>query len=170
MNPHDDSLTSEEFLHRLARTYRPGRWVGGVRKAFGAVTELAETPSGDLETHPPHFLAALWKPQDTPTPFLSRLPTHALLVEPDTAAALRRLLAEMPAGERLWLAGPVIDWALVARIVMLGEKNLLPYHYRELGAFAKAEERALMASISVHYEGGDSVFQQFARTSPGALE
>ena len=50
MNPDHDSLATEEFLHRLARHYRPGHWVGGVRKAFGAVTEVPETLAGDLES------------------------------------------------------------------------------------------------------------------------
>ena len=170
MNPDHDSLATEEFLHRLARHYRPGHWVGGVRKAFGAVTEVADTPAADLESHPPHYLAALWKPLSPAQPFLQRMPAHAVLVTPDPVAAVRGLLVEVPSGERLWLTTAGIDWALVAQIVMLGEKNLAPYQYRELGNFAKAEERALMAAISVHYEGGDTVFSQFARTTPGALD
>jgi len=160
----------QDVAHRLARVYQPGNWVGGVRRAFGAVTLVPPRRSDELEAQPPHFLAALWKPNDAAAPFLSRLPTHAMVITPDAATAVRGLLAEVPLNARLWMTPSHIDWSLVAHIVMLAEKRLEAYQYRELGAFAKSEERLLMASISVNYEGGDSVFCQFVRTSSGGLD
>jgi hypothetical protein len=170
LNLQHDSQQLEDIAHRLARVYRPEDWVGGVRRAFGAVTLVPSRNSAELEAQPPHFLAALWKPVDATAPFLSRLPTHAMIITPDAVTAVRGLLAEVPLNARLWLANTNIDWSLVAHIVMLAEKRLESYQYRELGAFAKGEERVLMASISVSYEGGDSVFCQFVRTSTGGLD
>ncbi len=170
MNLQHDSLQLQDIAHRLARVYHRDDWVGGVRRAFGAVTLVPPRNTAELEAHPPHFLAALWKPVDAIGPFLSRLPTHAMVITPDAATAVRGLLSEVPNNARLWLANTNIDWSLVAHIVMLAEKRLEAYQYRELGAFAKSQERLLMASISVSYEGGDSVFCQFIRTSTGGLD
>ena len=170
MNLQHDSLQLQDVAHRLAHVYHPDDWVGGVRRAFGAVTLVPSHNTAELEAQPPHFLAALWKPADATGPFLSPMPTHAMVITPDAATAVRGLLAEVPHSARLWLANTNIDWSLVAHIVMLAEKRLEAYQYRELGAFAKTQERLLMASISVSYEGGDSVFCQFVRTSAGGLD
>jgi hypothetical protein len=166
-------LDTDELVRRVSRRYRPGAWIGGVRKVFGSVTELAASPDGgdEFETHPPHFLVALWKPlspQDTP--LLARWPYKVSIVVPDPAAALADLLIEVPDGDRLWLASEQVDWGLMAAIVMLSEPGLQPYEYRELQEFVRAEQQAVLAAISVNYSGGDEVFKQFARTSPGALE
>lgn len=164
----DDTIT--DFLPRLARRYEPGRWVGGVRKAFGAVSEVVEGPDGMLiENHPPHYLVVLWKPLQADDVVLPRWPAKVALTKPDTAAAVRELLVEVPPGERLWLADQLVDWALMAEIVMMSEPGLSHFHYRELKQFIDLEHKATLASISVNYGGDDAMYQRFMRTSPGSF-
>ena len=164
----DDAIT--DFLPRLARRYEPGRWVGGVRKAFGAVSEVVEGPEGlYIENHPPHYIVVLWKPLDGDACFLPRWPVKVALAQPDTAAAIRELLVDVPEGERLWLADQQVDWVLMAEIVMLSEPGLQPFHYRELKQFIDLEKKATLASISVNYGGDDEMYQRFVRTTPGSI-
>jgi hypothetical protein len=160
----------DEFLPRLAKRYEPGQWVGGVRKAFGAVSEVVEGANGVLiETHPPHYLFVLWKALDADVPLLSRWPVKVALAQPDGAAAIRELLVDVPRGQRLWLADQLIDWCLMAEIVMLSEPGLQHFHYRELKQFIDIEKKATLASISVNYGGCDEMYQKFMRTKPGTL-
>ena len=168
----DSIFDSAEFLRRLVKRYQPGHWIGGLRRAFGPVAELVDDGSsnlGDLETHPAHYLVALWRPLEATTPFLPRWPVRVSIVTPDAESAARALLEDVPRRQRLWIAGPQVDWALVARIVILGERNLKPYQHRELEAFIRAERRATLAAISVHYAGSDETFEQFANTVPPDL-
>ncbi len=165
-DPETDSVfDSTEFLRRLVKRYQPGHWIGGLRRAFGPVAELGENSRfGELETHPSHFLIALWRPLDIATPFLPRWPYKVSIVTPDAVTAARELLAELPRRQRLYVAGPEIDWALVARVLILGEPGLKPFQHRELQAFIRAERRATLAAISVQYNSRDETFEQFATT------
>jgi hypothetical protein len=168
----DSIFASTEFLRRLVKRYQPGHWIGGLRRAFGPVAELHDAASsrpGELESHPTHYLVALWRPLDVHTPFLPRWPQRVSIVTPDAESAARALLEDVPRRQRLWIAGPQIDWALVARVVTLGERNLKPYQHRELEAFIRAERHATLAAISVHYAGSDETFEQFANTVPPEL-
>jgi len=170
MKPDDPVLNRPEFLRRIKVDYYPGLWVGGVRKAFGAVAEVIDTPEGEqIESHPPHYIAALWRPLEHGIPFLPRFPYKVSLITPDVLTATRGLLEELPPSARMWIAGPQIDWALVAEVLMLSEPRLEPYHYRELEEFVRAERNATLTSISVHYGGDDAIFKKFVRTTPGAL-
>lgn len=163
----DSVFDSTEFLRRLVKRYQPGHWIGGLRRAFGPVAEVGESSLfGDLETHPTHYLIALWRPLDVATPFLPRWPNKVSIVTPDAQTAARELLDDVPRRQRIWVAGPEIDWALVGRIVILGEPGLQPFQHRELEAFIRAERRATLAAISVKYSGNDDVFEQFASTNP----
>jgi hypothetical protein len=165
----DSIFDSAEFLRRLVKRYQPGHWIGGLRRAFGPVAEVVDdgaTGAGDLETHPAHYLVALWRPLEVTTPFLPRWPFRVSIVTPDAETAARALLEDVPRRHRLWIAGPEIDWALVARIVILGEPGLKPFQHRELQAFIRAERRASLAAISLHYTGSDDTFEQFASTNP----
>lgn len=158
---------SAEFLRRLVKRYQPGHWIGGLRRAFGPVADIGEgSRFGELDTHPSHYLVALWRPLDSATPFLPRWPWKVSIVTPDAATAARELLADLPRRQRLWVAGPEIDWTLIARIVILGERDLQPYQHRELEAFIRAEQRATLAAISVKYGGDDETFEQFVATYP----
>ena len=167
-DPQTDSVfDSTEFLRRLVKRYQPGHWIGGLRRAFGPVAEIGESSLfGDLETHPTHYLIALWRPLDIASPFLPRWPSKVSIVTPDPVTAARELLADVPRRARMWVAGPEIDWTLIARIVILGEPGLQAFQHRELQGFIRAERRASLAAISVKYGGSDDVFEQFANTAP----
>lgn len=167
-DPETDSVfDSTEFLRRLVKRYQPGYWIGGLRRAFGPVAELGEgSLLGDLEMHPTHYLIALWRPLDISAPFLPRWPYKVSIVTPDAVTAARELLDDLPRRQRMWVAGPEIDWALMARIVILGEPSLQAYQHRELQAFIRAERRATLAAISLHYTQSDDSFEQFASTGP----
>lgn len=163
----DSVFDSTEFLRRLVKRYQPGHWIGGLRRAFGPVAEVGENSLfGDLETHPTHFLVALWRPLDVASPFLPRWPSKVSIVTPDAVTAARELLCDVPRRARMYVAGAGIDWALVARIVILGEPRLRAFQHRELQSFIRAERRATLAAISVNYAGSDDTFEQFAATTP----
>jgi hypothetical protein len=167
-DPETDSVfDSTEFLRRLVKRYQPGHWIGGLRRAFGPVAEIGENSLfGDLEMHPTHYLVALWRPLEIATPFLPRWPYKVSIVTPDALTAARELIDDMPRRQRMWVAGPEIDWALIARIVILGEPGLQAFQHRELQTFIRAERRATLAAISVHYSSTDDTFEQFASTVP----
>ena len=163
----DPVFDSTEFLRRLVKRYQPGHWIGGLRRAFGPVAEIGDgSRFGELDTHPAHYLIALWRPLDSVTPFLPRWPSKVSIVTPDAVTAARELLGEMPRRQRMWVAGPEIDWAVIARILILGEPDLEPFQHRELEAFIRAEQHAALAAISVKYSGPDKTFEQFANTAP----
>jgi hypothetical protein len=165
------ALEAPEFLQRLTKRYRPGHWIGALRKAFGPVAEVSDAPGHEaVESYPPHYLIALWRPLSAESAFLARWPYKVSIVAPDAATAARELLADVAPPARLWMAGPEIDWALMASIVMLGEAGLKPYQYRELQAFIDNERKSTLAAISVNYTGGDDVFEQFVRTDPSGLQ
>jgi hypothetical protein len=157
------SLDTPEFLLRLTRTYQAGDWVGAFRKVFGPLVEWSDQHS-ELENHPPHYLAALWRPTSLRTPFLPRWPFKLTLVQPDPVAAVRDMLLEIPVTQRLWLARRQVDWALMAEIAMVGETELVPFQYRGLQAFVQAERHKTLAEISLHYGGSNAVFEDFADT------
>ena len=48
----------------------------------------------------------------------------------------------------MFVAGPEIDWARVARIVMLGEPGLQAFQHRELQGVIRAERRAVRSPVA----------------------
>jgi hypothetical protein len=161
-------------LQRLVPHWSPGVWVGAVRRVFGPINELVAGEAGVLvDSHPPHSLLVLWKPPGAQAPaqppFLRRMPWMvSIRALADADAALAVLLAQMPHDARLYLARHDIDWALMAEIVMLTEKNLAPYHHRELQAFVQAERDATRAAISAGYRHDDDG-RHFANTGRDEL-
>ncbi|MCW7541535.1 hypothetical protein OOT46_27390 [Aquabacterium sp. A7-Y] len=117
---------------RLATHYAPGLWVGAIRPAFDAGQVVFEQ---HIDVYPAHFLVALWEPPAAGVPMLSRWPSVAAIASPDAPAALIELVSHLPAGARAWLASEGVDWALIADIVRLSDRNLQPYHHQELQAF-----------------------------------
>jgi hypothetical protein len=166
-------MKDDLLLQRVIRDYRPGAWVGSVRRAFGPVAHLPEdgdgAAEGVIDSHPPHYLLALWQPLPPDRPFLPRWPMKVSLAAPDARAAIHEMLAEVPPNETLWLTDQPLDWVLMAEIVMLCEEGLQPYQFRGLGEFIEAERQATRAAVSVHYGGSDEVFEQFSRTLPPEL-
>jgi hypothetical protein len=158
MNIADDpSLNAEAIAARLTHRYRPGAWIAGVRKAFGPLSE-AEDAADDaaLEAHPAHYLAALWRPPYLGMPLLPRWPFKVVLVAPDAGAAVRDLLDEVPAVDRLWLTDQHVDWVLMARIVALTELGLQPWQRAGLQALLRAEDQATLAAIRLNYAPDDA--------------
>lgn len=157
MNALDDpSLADDAIAARLSQRYRPGAWIAGVRRAFGPVSEEEHEGDEALEAHPAHYIAALWKPPFLGMPLLPRWPYKVVLVAPDAAAAVRDLLDELPPGDRLWLTDQHVDWVLMARIVALTEPALAPYQRAGLQALLRAEDRATLAAIRMHYDAGET--------------
>lgn len=157
MNIADDpSLSAEAIASRLSQRYRPGAWIAGVRKAFGPLSE-AEEPGEDaaLEAHPAHYIAALWRPPYLGMPLLPRWPFKVVLVAPDAGAAVRDLLVDVPAGDRLWITDQHVDWVLMARIVALTEPGLQPYQRAGLQALLRTEDQATLAAIRLNYDAGE---------------
>lgn len=158
-------IDDPRFGGRLMRRHKPGMWIGAVRRAFGPNVG-AVGDSGIIDTHPPHYLIALWKPLRWNEPFLPRWPSKASLVEPDEAAGVAELLREVPKKEQLWLVEHELDWALIADIVMLCEATIEPYQRTALQAFARSARQATVASIRASYRGSDEDPGLFQRTQP----
>lgn len=159
-----------DYASRLARRYQPGFWIGGWRKVFGPLAEASDEHASLVDHHPPHFLVALWQPVSLEAPIVPRWPYKATLVAPDEGSAMRELFHDVSDLGSIWLANEHIDWALVAEIVMVGERWLQPFHYRELQGFVRMERASDMALIAMHY-GSDASQEHtgFSRTRPQAL-
>jgi hypothetical protein len=156
---------------RLLADWMPGAWIGAARRAIQPQAELYSSPQGEVvESHPAHWLIALWRPQRLQQPFLRRWPHMASLFEGDDEARVQEeLLRHVPGDERLLLVSDDIDWALVAEIVMLAEPDLRPFHYRALQQFIVDERAAASRRISESYSDHSSSYQRFVKTVPGAL-
>ena len=152
----DPALHSDEFAQRLAQRYRPGAWIGGLRKAFGPVSEVDADDDIAVESHPPHFLGALWRPPHLGMPLLPRWPFKVSIVAPDASAALRDLLVDVPLADRLWLTEQHIDWSLVARIVMVSEPGLARFQIEGLQRMIDTEDQTTLAAIRLHYGGSET--------------
>jgi len=138
---------------RLLRDWMPGAWIGAVRQAFGLRAEITSTPQGEVvESHPPHWLVALWPPQRLQRPFLRRWPRWVSLQPAETEAqAVVQLLRQVPEGAPLWVLHEELEWALLAEIVLIGEAGLLPFQQRGLQEFIDAERIATTARIRSAY-------------------
>lgn len=137
---------------RLGTTHAPGMWVGAVRRAFEADAH---------GHHPAHFLVALWEPSRPEQPLLPRWPAVAAIASPDANAALLELVRHLPAGARVWLSDTVVDWALVAEIVLRSDRNLEPHHRTGLSAFIERCRDADASRIEREYTDREPGFEQF---------
>lgn len=137
---------------RLLPHWKPGAWVGALRRVFGAVSQVHSTPDGPIvDTFAPHVLLALWPPQGVDMPFLARWPQRLLLsaVHPDDAG--EELLKHLPADAELWLAEHDIDWALAGEAVLLHDPGLRDFQLKELRAFVDAEREANWERLNLAY-------------------
>lgn len=137
---------------RLTTTYSPGVWVGSARQAFEA----------DVHGHhPAHYLVALWEPLVPAQPLLPRWPAVAAIASPDANAALLELVRHLPAGARVWLSDTVVDWALIAEIVLRSDRNLQPHHRAGLSAFIERCREADATRIAQEYIDHEPGFERF---------
>lgn len=137
---------------RLLPQWQPGCWVGGLKRVFGAVSQVLSTPQGPVvDTFAPHLLLALWPPQGLESPLLGRWPQRLLLsaVQPEDAG--EELLKHLPADAELWLAEQDIDWALAGQAVLLHEPGLREFQLKELRAFVDAERQATWDRVNTAY-------------------
>ena len=137
---------------RLLGQWQPGAWIGACRRLSGAQAELKNGPQGPLlENHAPQWLLALWPPQGLDQPLLSCWPARLrlLALEDDELAAA--LLAEVPAGARLWRTDLALDWALLAEIVLHHEPGLRPAQAQALRALAEADRLARFERLNKAY-------------------
>ena len=149
-----------QATRRLRADHEPGLWVGAIRQAFGeGEIVLAER----IERYPPHYLVALWEPLAEGVPVLPRWPAVAAIASPDSQAALVQLMRHVPADSRVWLARETIDWALVAEIVRLSDRNLAPYHHVELERFIAERRREDEAHIRAAYTDRDEGYEAMKR-------
>ena len=137
---------------RLGTTHAPGMWVGAVRRAFEADAH---------GHHPAHFLVALWEPSPPEQSLLPRWPAVAAIASPDANAALLELVRHLPAGARVWLSDTVVDWALVAEIVLRSDRNLEPHHRTGLSAFIERCRDADASRIEREYTDREPGFERF---------
>ena len=137
---------------RLATSYAPGTWVGAVRPAF--------EPDAHGQ-HPAHYLVALWEPLPPAQPLLPRWPAVAAIASPDANAALLELVRHLPAGARVWLSDTVVDWALIAEIVLRSDRNLQPHHRAGLSAFIERCREADALRIEREYTDREPGFERF---------
>ena len=147
------------FAHaarRLARHWAPDLWIGAIRQAFAAEQD------GD-ELLPPHWLVALWEPLGEGQPVLPRWPAVAAIAPRSSEQALLELMRHVPEGGRVWLADELVDWALVATIVLESDRNLDDYHRRGLAAFIRAQREADSETIAQTYSDRDPGFDAMKR-------
>jgi hypothetical protein len=151
---------------RIAACHEPGVWIGAVRRVIGPIAEVVQTEDGDaIESHPPHYLVALWAPLREDEAFLRRWPDSVSIALHDQEHALQELLHHLPPGARLWVTLEEIDWAVIAEIAMLSENQTFsPEHYRELERFIAQERAATLATISANYTDDESGFESFLST------
>jgi len=145
-----------QAARRLARQWAPGLWIGAIRQAFEAEQQ------GD-ELLPPHWLVALWEPLPEAKPLLPRWPAVAAIAPRSSEQALLELMRHVPEGARVWLADEIIDWALVAQIVLESDRHLEDYHRRGLAAFIRAQREADSAVIAQAYSDRDPGFEAMKR-------
>ena len=67
----------------------------------------------------------------------------------------------MPAGARVWLSDTVVDWALVAEIVLRSDRNLEPHHRTGLSAFIERCRDADASRIEREYTDREPGFERF---------
>ncbi|MFN0186587.1 MAG: hypothetical protein ACKVQR_22475 [Aquabacterium sp.] len=154
---------------RLLGQWAPGAWIGALRRAHGAASEVVQGPDGPVvETFAPQLLVALWPPQALDTPLLPRWPARVMLTGAEGDAALESALAMIPADAALWVTHDDIDWALVADIALHHEAALRHYQIEALRALAVAEREAAFARVNSGYVQPAPGQPVQARTDPAA--
>jgi hypothetical protein len=84
----------------------------------------------------------------------------AAIASPDANAALLELVRHLPAGARVWLSDTVVDWALIAEIVLRSDRNLQPHHRAGLSAFIERCREADALRIGHEYTDREPGFER----------
>jgi hypothetical protein len=153
-----DKAFQARFIHevvpRLTKRWTAGVWIGCVFRSVAASEKLHA-----------HYIAAAWQPPaaDGP-PLIARLPDATFLAPQEGERALVGLIDSLPAGARLYLAGPQhLDPALVTQVVLSADRNLTPALKEALAAFVGAEQARNEHSIRETYTDRDEAFEAFKR-------
>jgi hypothetical protein len=160
------ALAPQPSSDRVAASWEADAWVGALRRAFGPTSEVLDDGRGGMlvENHPPHTIIALWRPKKGQEPFLRRWPSIVTLSRANEEALLDEVLSLIPDGARLWISRGDIDWALMAEIVMISERNLEPFQYRELEKFVSEDRARTLAAIGRGYTGDARRYTAFVDT------
>jgi len=144
----------QEVVPRLARRWSDGVWIACVFRAVSASDKLHA-----------HYIAAAWEPPAADgAPLIPRLPDASYLAPHEGERALLGLIESLPAGARIFLAGPEhIDPALVAQVVLSADRNLTPALKEALAAFIGAEQARNEHAIRETYTDRDEAFEAFKR-------
>jgi hypothetical protein len=153
-----DKATQSRFIHevvpRLTRRWNDGVWIACVFRAVAATEKLHA-----------HYIAAAWAPPSPEgPPVITRLPDATYLAPHEGERALLGLIESLPAGKRIFLAGPEhVDPALVTQVVLSADRNLTPALKEALAAFIGAEQARNEHSIRETYTDRDEAFESFKR-------
>ena len=150
-----------DVVPRLIRHWSDGAWIGCVFRAVAM-----------SETLHAHFIAAAWEaPDPGAAPLIARLPDATYLAPHEAERALIGLLDALPAGTKLFLAGPQhIDPALVTQVVLSSDRNLSSGLKEALAAFVGAEQARNEYSIRQSYTDRDDAFEAFKAKLFGAAK
>ncbi len=144
------------FARRLAPRWEPTCWTGIVVRAIPA-REL--DVAGSVIRTPDHFIGAAWTPADRAP---VRWPEAVGIGSPTADDALCELFVHLPDAARLFLAGiDDVDAALVAEILLAGDRNLEAYQRDALRVFIAAERERMRAAIDARYTDRDAGFERF---------
>ena len=144
-----------EARARLRERFEPGCWLALVVRAIEPRTDpalAARTPA--------HFLVGAWAPGADG--LYARMPEFAAIASPDATRALRELFVHLPADAAVHLTDEDhADPALLARMVLVCDRNLEPYQRDALEDFEHAARAKLARTIAGRYTDRDSGFVRF---------
>lgn len=137
---------------RVIPAWRTGAWIAAKRPAVPATTEVLDGPGGPLiHSLPTQHLIALWSPSRRDEPHLGRWPRRAFLVSVGEHELDDAALAAMPDETALWwlpATSDLVDWALVAEIVLLREDSLHGFQAEALRSLVAEERRTALGLTS----------------------
>ncbi len=124
-----------------------------------AIPAREQEIGGCLIRTPDHFIGAAWMPADRAP---ARWPEAVVIGSPAADNALAELFVRLPETARLFLAGiDDVDAALVAEILLAGDRNLEPYQRDALRVFVAAERERTRVAIGARYTDRDPGFERF---------
>lgn len=151
-----------ELAARIAKQWTPDCWFGFIVEAVPESFEDADGDDGGVERvhHPAHFLVAAWEPVDAPP--LPQLPSAAAIVSGTVANAAAELLRLCDRTAPLAMLGrDDVNAAVVADMIIAGDRNLAPRYRDGLERFVADERARWRARIASDYTDRDEGYERF---------